>query len=181
MGIIRKWMDADPQVRMKYSDWFFSLSNVQENNEGMVRCFKRFWVKDEKVAQEREMQRWINAAANRRAMWENLIPDLKEAYSLTESIEKDKVFFRETIFRGTYISRYLLRAGNTSTVEKAKEALREGAAATDARVEKNFLNMPARNISTTWSHTISGSTKARCRTVSGMTTKPWLNIFGARA
>lgn len=92
MGIIRKWMDADPRVRMKYSDWFFSLSNVQENNEGMVRCFKRFWVKDEKVAQEREMQRWINAAANRRAMWENLIPDLKEAYSLTESIEKDKVF-----------------------------------------------------------------------------------------
>lgn len=139
MGIIRKWMDADPQVRMKYSDWFFSLSNVQENNEGMVRCFKRFWVKDEKVAQEREMQRWINAAANRRAMWENLIPDLKEAYSLTESIEKDKVFFRETIFRGTYISRYLLRAGNTSTVEKAKEALREGAAATDARVEKELL------------------------------------------
>ena len=139
MGIIRKWMDADPRVRMKYSDWFFSLSNVQENNEGMVRCFKRFWVKDEKVAQEREMQRWINAAANRRAMWENLIPDLKEAYSQTESIEKDKVFFRETIFRGTYISRYLLRAGNTSTVEKAKEALREGAAATDARVEKELL------------------------------------------
>ena len=161
---------------MKYSDWFFSLSNVQENNEGMVRCFKRFWVKDEKVAQEREMQRWINAAANRRAMWENLIPDLKEAYSLTESIEKDKVFFRETIFRGTYISRYLLRAGNTSTVEKAKEA-----PPLMPEWKKNFLNMPARNISTTWSHTISGSTKARCRTVSGMTTKPWLNIFGTRA
>ena len=33
----------------------------------------------------------------------------------------------------------LLRAGNTSTVEKAKEALREGAAATDARVEKELL------------------------------------------
>ncbi|MGX8708327.1 MAG: S46 family peptidase, partial [Bacteroidales bacterium] len=29
MEIVRKWMDADPAVRAKYSDWFFSLSNVQ--------------------------------------------------------------------------------------------------------------------------------------------------------
>lgn len=139
MSIIRKWMDADPQIRMKYSEWFFALSNVQENNAGMVKCYKRFWVKDEKVSQEREMQKWIDAAANRRAMWENLIPDLKSAYSETESIEKDKVFFRETMFRGTYISRYLLRAGNVSSVERAKETLREGLAATDARVEKELL------------------------------------------
>lgn len=139
MSIIRKWMDADPQVRMKYSEWFFSLSNVQENNDGMVKCFKRFWVKDEKIAQEREMQKWIDAAPNRKAMWANLIPDLKKAYSETESIERDKVFFRETIFRGTYISRYLLRAGNSSSVEKAKETLREGLAATDAKVEKELL------------------------------------------
>ena len=139
MGIIRKWMDADPQIRMKYSEWFFSLSNVQENNDGMVKCFRRFWVKDEKIAQEREMQKWIDAAPNRKAMWANLIPDLKKAYSETESIERDKVFFRETIFRGTYISRYLLRAGNSSSVEKAKETLREGLAATDAKVEKELL------------------------------------------
>ena len=139
MGIIRKWMDADPQVRMKYSEWFFSLSNVQENNDGMVKCFKRFWVKDEKVRQEREMQKWIDSAPNRKAMWENLIPELKEAYSETESIERDKVYFRETMFRGTYISRYLLRAGNSSSVEKAKGTLREGLAATDANVEKELL------------------------------------------
>lgn len=139
MGIISKWMNADPQVRMKYSDWFFSLSNVQENNAGMAKCYKRFWVKDEKVAQEREMQKWINAAANRRAMWENLIPDLEAAYSETEHIERDKVYFRETMFRGTYISRYLLRAGNSSTLDKAKEVLKEGIAATDARVEKELL------------------------------------------
>lgn len=139
MSIIRKWMDSDPVVRMKYSEWFFSLSNVQENNDGMVKCFKRFWVKDEKVAQEREMQKWINAAGNRRSMWENLIPELNKAYSETESIERDKVYFRETMFRGLFINRYLLRAGNATDVEKARQALREGLAATDARVEKELL------------------------------------------
>ncbi len=139
MNIIRKWMDADPTVRMKYSEWFFSLSNIQENNDGMAKCFRRFWVKDEKIEQEKEMQKWIDAAPNRKAMWETLIPDLKAIYSETESVERDKVFFRETMFRGTFISRYMLRAGNVSSVERAKETLREGFAATDARVEKELL------------------------------------------
>lgn len=139
MSIIRKWMDADPTVRMKYSEWFFSLSNIQENNDGMAKCFRRFWVKDEKIEQEKEMQKWIDAAPNRKAMWETLIPDLKAVYSETESVERDKVFFRETMFRGTFISRYMLRAGNVSSVERAKETLREGFAATDARVEKELL------------------------------------------
>lgn len=139
MSIIRKWMDADPTVRMKYSEWFFSLSNIQENNDGMAKCFRRFWVKDEKIEQEKEMQKWIDAAPNRKAMWETLIPDLKAIYSETESVERDKVFFRETMFRGTFISRYMLRAGNVSSVERAKETLREGFAATDARVEKELL------------------------------------------
>jgi len=124
---------------MKYSEWFFSLSNIQENNDGMAKCFKRFWVKDEKIEQEKEMQKWIDAAPNRKAMWETLIPDLKAIYSETESVERDKVFFRETMFRGTFISRYMLRAGNVSSVERAKETLREGFAATDARVEKELL------------------------------------------
>ena len=139
MSIIRKWMDADPIVRMKYSEWFFSLSNIQENNDGMAKCFRRFWVKDEKIEQEKEMQKWIDAAPNRKAMWETLIPDLKAIYSETESVERDKVFFRETMFRGTFISRYMLRAGNVSSVERAKETLREGFASTDARVEKELL------------------------------------------
>lgn len=139
MSIIRKWMDADPIVRMKYSEWFFSLSNIQENNDGMAKCFRRFWVKDEKIEQEKEMEKWIDAAPNRKAMWETLIPDLKAIYSETESVERDKVFFRETMFRGTFISRYMLRAGNVSSVERAKETLREGFAATDARVEKELL------------------------------------------
>ena len=139
MSIIRKWMDADPIVRMKYSEWFFSLSNIQENNDGMAKCFRRFWVKDEKIEQEKEMQKWIDTAPNRKAMWETLIPDLKAIYSETESVERDKVFFRETMFRGTFISRYMLRAGNVSSVERAKETLREGFAATDARVEKELL------------------------------------------
>ncbi len=36
MEIIKRWMDADPAVRLKYSDYYFGLSNVQEYNCGEV-------------------------------------------------------------------------------------------------------------------------------------------------
>ena len=139
MEIIRKWMDADPGVRLKYSDWFFGLSNVQENNVGMAQCYKRFHVKDDKMAQDENLQKWIDSADNRKEMWGTLIPDLNEAYLQSYSGEKDKLFFRETLFRGTFISRYLLRASNSPDVEKAKECLMEGFRQTDPRVEKELL------------------------------------------
>jgi hypothetical protein len=28
MAIIKGWMDKDPDIRLKYSDYFFSLSNM---------------------------------------------------------------------------------------------------------------------------------------------------------
>lgn len=144
MEIIRKWMDADPDVRLKYSDWFFGLSNVQENNVGMAQCYRRFHVREEKMNQERQMQDWIDAAENREQMWGQMIPDLKAAYSQSAKGERDKVLFRETIFRGTFCSRYLLRAGNSKDVEAAKKALLSGLRETDPRVEKELLEYSAR-------------------------------------
>jgi hypothetical protein len=139
IDIIRKWMDRDPMIRMKYSDWFFNLSNVQENNAGMVACFKRFGVTAEKRAQDRELQRWIDASQKRKALWGNLTEDLRRSYARTEKGEIEKAYFRETLFTGTYISRYVLRAGNASTLEKAKEALMDAIRETDPRVERELL------------------------------------------
>ena len=44
MAIINRWMEADPALRLKYSDTYFSLSNVQELNEGEMLCWRRFGV-----------------------------------------------------------------------------------------------------------------------------------------
>ena len=34
MEIMRRWMDSDPAIWLKYSDTFFGLSNVGEMQEG---------------------------------------------------------------------------------------------------------------------------------------------------
>ena len=139
MKIISRRMDASPAVRAKYSDRYFGLGNAWTNNTGMATCYKRFRVKDEKLSQERMMQGWIDSGTTRSDRWGELIPNLKEAYSKCSSVEKDKVIFRETLLRGTFIGSYLLRAFNSGDVNKAKEALYAGISSTDPGVEKELL------------------------------------------
>ena len=139
MKILEKRMAADPAVRLKYSDRYFGLGNTQTNNVGMTDCYKRFRVKDEKISQERKMQRWIGSKATLTDRWGTLIGDLGEAYSNCSSVEKDKMLFRETLMRGTYVGSYLLRASNSKDVKKAKEVLTSAIAETDPQVEKELL------------------------------------------
>lgn len=145
MEIMRKWMDADPGIRRKYADRFFGLSNAVENNIGTVQCYRRFGVKAEKEAQEAELQRWIDSADNRKEMWGDLLPGLKEAYSKIEAGEIGSVYYRETLLRGTGIAGYMLRAGNGKTVEDAIGILLDGLRETDPRVEKELLTQALRD------------------------------------
>lgn len=144
LKIMARRMDADPYVRLKYSDRYFGLSNSQVNNVGMAECYRRFRVKDEKLSQERRMKNWIAGGDIRTDRWGNLINDLTEAYSKTASVERDKAVFRETIMRGTFVGSYLLRAWNSKDVKKAKEVLLSAIAETDPDVEKDLLEYALR-------------------------------------
>ena len=105
MSIIKKWMDRDPQIRLKYSDYFFSLSNVQELYSGQVACVKRFDVVNEKKDIEAELQEWIEADPARKEKWGNVLADLADKYKAAEGAERELAFYRETLIRGTRISK----------------------------------------------------------------------------
>ena len=126
MEIVRKWMDVDPDIRRKYSDWFFSLSNVQEMQEGEVQCFKRFHVVDEKRAQEKDLP-------------PDILKGLADEYAAIEEIEREKAYYRETIVRGMRITPTMLRMSNANTEEARAEQYRRGLAEVDPRVEKDLI------------------------------------------
>ena len=126
MEIVRKWMDADPAVRAKYSDWFFSLSNVQEMQEGEVQCVKRFGVVDEKRAQEKNLPA-------------DILQGLSDEYAATEEIERQKAFYRETIVRGMRITPTMLRMSNAKDDEQRMALYKRDIGALDARVEKDLI------------------------------------------
>ena len=101
MAIVNAWMNADPEVRLKYSDYYFSLSNVQENNEGMVQCLTRFGVADERRGLEKDLQAWIDGDPARKAKWGSLLKELDDKYAAISSAEANLVCYRETMVRGT--------------------------------------------------------------------------------
>ena len=140
MEIMRRWMDADPAVWLKYSDTFFGLSNIGEMQEGEAACLKRFGVKAIKESEEKDLQAWIEADPARKARWGSLMSDLQKMYNETEAVERNKAYFRETFFRGTIIGRTIMRMNSArGKFKPMKKYLMRGVSETDPRVERDLL------------------------------------------
>lgn len=140
MEIMRRWMDADTAVWLKYSDTFFGLSNIGEMQEGEAACLKRFGVKAIKESEEKDLQAWIEADPARKARWGSLMSDLQKMYDETEAVERNKAYFRETFFRGTIIGRTIMRMNSArGKFKPMKKFLMRGVSETDPRVERDLL------------------------------------------
>ena len=55
MEIIKRRMEQDPAVRMKYSDTYFSLSNFADLAKWENVCLRRFDIAEKRRAEEREL------------------------------------------------------------------------------------------------------------------------------
>ena len=141
MEIIKAWMDKDPEIRLKYSDYYFSLSNVQELYSGEVECLDRFDVVEKKEAIEKELQEWIEADPERKAKWGNLLDDLKARYLAVEEPERNINYYRETLVRGTRISRACIKLNSFRRNEDRKQidAILKEYEGIDLRVEKDLF------------------------------------------
>ncbi len=139
MGIIKKWMDVDPDVRLKYADYYFSLSNVQELECGEVDCFERFDVVEKKAELEKELNEWIQGSPERVEKWGYLLNDLARNYDALREPERNATYFRETLIRGTRIGTIIRRVFNTNTpLGTDKRTLKEYSEI-DLRVEKELM------------------------------------------
>ena len=139
MDIIKSWMDKDPEIRLKYSDYFFSLSNMQECFSGEQECFARFDVVEEKAELEKELQEWIEASPERSAKWGNLLQELKGRYDAIRGIEVDQSYYRETMIRGSQLALIMRRAHNPRNQAGTGEKMLEKYAEIDLRVERDLF------------------------------------------
>lgn len=150
MAIVNAWMNADPAVRLKYSDYYFSLSNVQENNEGMVQCLTRFGVAADRRAAEKELQEWIDADPERRLRWGGMLSSLDSKYSAIRDAEANLVCYRETMVRGTRLGVIATRQkslrsalGDARRVRQVQATDAAQYAEMDLRVERDLFRYAA--------------------------------------
>lgn len=134
MAILKRHMDADPAVRLKYADRFFMLSNVQELQEGEVQCCRRFGVEREVRARE--------AASG---LPSPLLEELDRCYGAIADAERNRTWYRETLIRGTQLALVATRLKGLShkhSHEREKQVMKaigKDYSGMDPRVEKDLL------------------------------------------
>lgn len=128
MAVISSWMDKDPSVRLKYSDKYFSLSNVGELGTGEELCYKRF----NTVGQKRKSERILKGKENKQ-----LLRTLSEKYEAYRTPRRNLIYYRENLLRGSelgLIATRLKNAHSRSNPQKEYEAL-------DMRVERDLFDI----------------------------------------
>ena len=141
MDIMRKWMDADHDIRRKYSNAFFGLTNQAEMQEGEGICVKRFGVVEQRRQEEAGMRAFDPGMAS-------LIDSLDSLYNAYAHVERLKVYYRETLVRSMQLGQAIMRMGGNSSrrdnVQHQRTVLARGLVTTDPRVEKEMLEFSIR-------------------------------------
>lgn len=127
MDIISKWMEKDPSLRLKYSDQFFSLSNVQE-----IRESEAFYYNYCKVPE-------IYASLREKHLSQGLVDSIARSFDAASKIDLQIKFYQQACVRSGNMFK-LATMTNNGAKEKNILSFLKGL---DMRVEKELfvLNM----------------------------------------
>jgi hypothetical protein len=98
LDIYEEFMDADNKVRIQYASKHASVSNYWKYFIGQQRGLKRLKVYDKKKAQENGLMSWVNANADRKAKYGDIITLLERGYNERTKFEKANTYMQEAAF-----------------------------------------------------------------------------------
>ena len=96
----KEGMDADNAVRIQYASSYASLANTWKNKLGEARDLKRLNVVQKKQETEAKLQQWINADAQRKAKYGDVLGTFADIY---------KQYKDQNIFAQMYYNQFCLR------------------------------------------------------------------------
>ena len=100
LEVWKKYMDASQELRLKYSDKYFGVSNYTDYAKWENLCIDRFDVIDVLESREAKLAAWISAKPERVAKYGSVLSNLKTAYDVKAEITRIREYFRESMVRG---------------------------------------------------------------------------------
>ena len=82
MDVMKKYMDTDATVRLKYASKYASTANYWKNRQGMIDALTKAGTVDAKSEQEDKFYEWASKPANE-DKYENVIPTINDYYRET--------------------------------------------------------------------------------------------------
>lgn len=135
----KKWMISDRAIDLKYAAKFAQSSNYWKNSIGMNKAIADLKVIEEKQELEKQVKKWTNENAERKARFGKMFTDLKKAYKQRSEAYKALCYLQESLWAGIELTRI---AGAANHLVNAKEEKTRAALA--ARLEKIYKDYDAR-------------------------------------
>jgi len=82
MDNLKKHMNENEDVNLKYASKYASLANYWKNRQGMIDALTQFKTAKAKASQEAKFNKWANKPANK-AKYGNVVPTINAYYALT--------------------------------------------------------------------------------------------------
>ncbi len=98
LEILKKHMNANDAVRLKYASKYAQIANYWKYFIGQQKGLKRQHVFDKKKAQEDVLMAWVDADATRKANYAELANDLSSGYAERGKYEKASTYMQEAAF-----------------------------------------------------------------------------------
>ncbi|MFI3316111.1 MAG: S46 family peptidase [Rikenellaceae bacterium] len=104
LDVWKKHMDRDAQVRLKYADKYFNVSNYCDFAKWENLCIEKFDIIEQREALEAQLTEWIAQDQSRREEYGTLLADFAELYAATAELVTNKAYIRETLVTGADIT-----------------------------------------------------------------------------
>ncbi|MFI3281632.1 MAG: S46 family peptidase [Rikenellaceae bacterium] len=104
LDVWKRHMDADAQVRLKYADKYFGVSNYCDFAKWENLSIAKYGIIEEREAQEAELREWISRSDEREAKYGELLSNLDTLYALKADLERNKAYIRETLVTGSDVA-----------------------------------------------------------------------------
>ncbi|BDD08855.1 peptidase S46 [Fulvitalea axinellae] len=87
LSTLKKFMNAEQAVRIKYASKYASLSNYWKYLIGQTKGLKRLNVYQQKLDIEKNFDNWVKADPNREKIYGDVLPDYEAAYKGLDAVE----------------------------------------------------------------------------------------------
>ncbi|PWJ40746.1 S46 family peptidase [Sediminitomix flava] len=94
----KRFMDADPKVRLQYASKYASTANYWKYFIGQTKGLKRLNVLEKKQAEEAEFMNWVNASEDRKKLYANALSLIEEGYNAQEEAVKANLYFSQGLW-----------------------------------------------------------------------------------
>ncbi|MDP4210589.1 MAG: S46 family peptidase [Bacteroidota bacterium] len=103
LNILMADMNADPAIRIKYSDKYSRSSNYWKNSIGQDKGIVNLQVIEKKQVQEALFQNWVNADADRKQKYGNVLNTIDKTILNRKDYEQAMMYLSEALLEGSEI------------------------------------------------------------------------------